>query len=90
MKDNMNIVQHVSDWTIQSSDFYYLLQDLAMVFWGRDKGIILVQLTKVTCKPELQGKEKQILVLINKTFLWALLFSKKELEDSFVSSKINL
>lgn len=36
-----------------------------MLFWERGKGIILDQFSKVPCKPEIQGKEKQILVLIN-------------------------
>lgn len=37
-----------------------------MLFWEREKGIILDQLSKAPCKPEIQGKEKQISVLINK------------------------
>lgn len=49
-----------------------------MLFWEREKGIILDQLSKAPCKPEIQGKEKQISVLINKQNLpWALLLSKR-------------
>lgn len=53
------------NWTIQNSEIYHPLQDLATLFWEREKSIILDPL-KHPCKPKIKGKEKHISVLMNK------------------------